>query len=479
MAQERELVIPAGQRQLFLDDYAVLCIENLTRTMHRPSKKGAVIRPDLTIGGAPEIRTGPAWDPQEQRFKLWTLTSVEGGVISCSGVHESPDGIHWTQPAVRQVAYRGSLENHYVCYPFEKGETLGPHSVVYDPHDPDPSRRYKTLSYYFPRHILVLATSPDGIRWARLDAPPIPSFDEFNLSFDGAHRQFLATVKVNGPYGRSHALTTSQDFENWTEPELIFHADELDQTLARKVIPEHLANPTLQQPVCHDPADYGADIYNFPVSRYGGLYIGFPAVFYHAGLNPSGRNYDGFHHVQLACSRDMRSWERLGNREAFIDPSPLGAGAYDTMQILPPSFPVVRGDELWFYYSGLKYRWLPQQTDRDRAAICLATLRRDGFISLDADEKGGLVTTRPFRWEGERLYINGAATGGQIACEFLDASGDPIPGFTRADCVPFTGDSARQTVSWVGQARLPSPSTGPIRLRVYLRRAKLFSFWFE
>ena len=65
VAQEREFSIPAGQRQLFLDDYAVLSIENLNRTMHRPSKKGAVIRPNLTIGGAPQIRTGPAWDPHQ------------------------------------------------------------------------------------------------------------------------------------------------------------------------------------------------------------------------------------------------------------------------------------------------------------------------------------------------------------------------------------------------------------------------------
>jgi len=32
--------VPAGQRQLFLDDRDIAKIDNLTRTMRRPAKKG-------------------------------------------------------------------------------------------------------------------------------------------------------------------------------------------------------------------------------------------------------------------------------------------------------------------------------------------------------------------------------------------------------------------------------------------------------
>ena len=62
-------------------------------------------------------------------------------------------------------------------------------------------------------------------------------------------------------------------------------------------------------------------------------------------------------------------------------------------------------DELWFYYTGLKYRggWtyvgkfpngkhVPRpELDRDVGAICLAVLRRDGFVSLDATDTEGTV----------------------------------------------------------------------------------------
>ena len=37
--------VPAGERQLFLDDVGIAKIENLKRVMHPPAKKGAVIRP--------------------------------------------------------------------------------------------------------------------------------------------------------------------------------------------------------------------------------------------------------------------------------------------------------------------------------------------------------------------------------------------------------------------------------------------------
>jgi hypothetical protein len=83
------------------------------------------------------------------------------------------------------------------------------------------------------------------------------------------------------------------------------------------------------------------------------------------------------------------------------------------------------------------------------------------------------------RSAGEQLYVNGLTTEGEITCELLDGAGDPVPGFAREDCIPFTGDSARHGVGWKGQNRLPPPSIGPIRLRVHLRRAQLFSLWFE
>ena len=51
----------------------------------------------------------------------------------------------------------------------------------------------------------------------------------------------------------------------------------------------------------------------------------------------SGCLTDGFHLVQLAFSRDLRTWIRLGDRQPFIGPSRTASGAYDLTQIISPS----------------------------------------------------------------------------------------------------------------------------------------------
>ena len=178
------------------------------------------------------------------------------------------------------------------------------------------------------------------------------------------------------------------------------------------MIAERLANPKLNQPQHNVPAEYMVDVYYLGVSRYEGLYVGMAAFFYHTGnVN---ENSDGFHHIQLACSRDLRNWVRLGDRKPFIGPSEVGSGAYDLTQILPPSRPLLIDGELWFYYTGIKYRSAPSAADEKRGAINLATMRRDGFMSLDTDAQGGVVTTNSFALSAPWLYVNVDAGRGSL-----------------------------------------------------------------
>ena len=58
----------------------------------------------------------------------------------------------------------------------------------------------------------------------------------------------------------------------------------------------------------------------------------------------------------------------------------------------------------------------------------------------------------------------------------LNEAGKPLPGFRQEDCNVFSGDAIRHTVTWNGQADLSQLIDKPIRLRFYLRDAKLFSF---
>ena len=237
------------------------------------------------------------------------------------------------------------------------------------------------------------------------------------------------------------------------------------------------------------------DVYNIGIFRYEGLYVGMPSLFhrtgrvskdwpgfnelpvvqeYLPGYRQSG-DWSGFHDVQLACSRDLKTWKRLGNRKPFIGSSPRRAGAYDLACVLPPSAPVVRGDELWFYYTaGMAYGLvLARGTDGHEYGIGLAVLRRDGFISLDADKTQGTIVTKPFKVPGSKMFVNVDAPTGELLLEVLDRNGKVL-----AASVPMKGDLPREQVKWQkgDLARLKGRT---VSIRFTLRNTSLYSYWLQ
>lgn len=201
-----------------------------------------------------------------------------------------------------------------------------------------------------------------------------------------------------------------------------------------------------------------------------------PAVYHATGKLKS--NTDGFQLIQLACSRDLKKWTRLGDRQPFIGPSPVGPGVFDRTQLLPPSAPVERGNELWFYYTGIKYRASPENADKKAGAVCLAVLRRDGFVSMTATRKAGQLITKPFIATGNRLVLNvDVNNGGEVTVEVLDEKEQVIPGFERSGSVPLRGRSIEQTAQWMTKSTWNQLAGRRVHLRFRLRNADLYAFW--
>ena len=64
-------------------------------------------------------------------------------------------------------------------------------------------------------------------------------------------------------------------------------------------------------------------------------------------------------------------------------------------------------------------------------ALCLAKLRPQGLVSLDAERQGTLVT-KPFVWpEGHALYLNVAASWGEVRPQCLFLWRLQFPSFAR------------------------------------------------
>ena len=354
-AGDEPIAMQTGLKQLFLDDFVVQEMQGVRRTMHQPEKKGPVFRPYIALDGRyPQTRSAPVWIPEESVYKMFYCPGGTGVLIS-------KDGLHWERPSLGLFAVKGSKDNNRIA-------SLSMYQVVRDPDDPDLSRRYKGMVHTAAG--LAPYVSGDLTDWKKLDVPPIPSSDEASLTYDREHKRFIAMVKTGNQYGRAFSIALSEDFNHWTNPRFCFGADAADQPLALKIIRQRVADPALAHPVFVDPdpalggprrpgpPTWRAECYYITVFPYEGMYIGLPTMFYPTGVDSNGTNCDGFDLIQLAVTRDLINWNRLGNRKPFIPPGRIDhgrVGVWDRMQMFATN-PVERGDELWIYYSALKWR---------------------------------------------------------------------------------------------------------------------------
>ena len=107
------------------------------------------------------------------------------------------------------------------------------------------------------------------------------------------------------------------------------------------------------------------------------------------------------------------------------------------------------------------------------------TLREDGFVSVRADARTGILTTKPFTFTGNQLEINySTSIAGSIRIALLDEAGDPLPKFALDDCPHIFGDEIARIVRWENANAIDIASHQPIRLQFELIEADLFSFRF-
>ncbi len=445
--------IDLSQSQLFLDDEIIEENILVQRTMHPPERFGH--QPVLTHDRPWESRAVLLYgtvirDEETGLFKMWYLGYKKAGPLSertliCYA--ESEDGLHWEKPELGLCEFRGSKENNIVF--FLQDGLIDNHGVLYTPDDPDENRRYKMLFYASygkgnPRNGLYVAFSPNGIRWKMEPEPVLPGIgDRTTVMFDhftGKYVTYCREPEILNRLGRRVICRSeSEDFLHWSDPKLVLASD-------------------LDDP-CH------IQFYSLTAYNYESLYIGILEIYY-----PLEQKLD----LQLTCSRDGVNWRRVGNRQVFFPKGPEGHwdSTWVSMGCNPP---VLHEGRLWMWYGG---RSTPHGAPYPcpEGSIGLALLRKDGFVSLEAGNAEGTVTTKPFVWPGGVLEINGQTHHGWIRVEVLDMNGKIIPGLSFGECHPLTSDCIDYQVSWKGAKDLNLLAGGKIKLRFGIKNAHLYSF---
>ena len=458
--------------QLFIDDHLIETTKGMRRTVHQWEKYpgNPVLRADKPweFGGRYITYASVIYDRQEHVFKAWywTLNDEDSEIpttkIKSMCYATSPDGINWQKPNLGLFEFQGSKDNNIVMASrwenLKSVPTLFTFGAIKTPWDPDPRRLYKACFYERPTGVEYMSSSDgvwgaisrDGIHWIKSKAPIMNSVgDTVGFFYDSIHGKYVCFGKRYTDRGRSRFQCQSKDFVNWTQPHLIMKTDDQD--------------------------DQPCDLYNNTGFVWGDMLLSWLQVFYH--------DKDPYRHrlvVELMYSRDGLNWCRMPNRQTVLDVGP--DGSYErTNQSPAGGEPIVVGNRMYMYYGAdTKYH---DGGGEHHGNICLGTLRRDGFVSMDANPHGGVLTTKPLLLAPQQsdglpiqVHVNVKSDWGHCLVELLDEAGRAIPGYSKDQADDIVTDTVDTIVTWGGKGDIGNLMRQPIRLRFHLQNARLYSF---
>jgi len=454
-----------SDKQLLFDDFLTDRKDGFATTMGAPlGREGPLIVPE----GPWEdyfIDTKVSVVQREDRYQLW-YAGMDDTFTSHLCYAQSTDGRRWEKPDCGLIEFRGGTANNIVYDGFNcvdpPSYVSGP--VFLDPTAPD-ERRYKCVfpgpALMHPQnvHTLTGAYSPDGIHWTWCGKDQIVPWynDTYNSAFwDPRIERYVVYARDNvgwthrgAPYYRAVNRTESADFENFPVPECVLEA----------------GVPDPQEGQLYNP---GVLLYPYVANAY----FAFPSPFYRQDLLD----------LRLYTSRDGIRFTQPCNAPFLT----LGqAGCFDASMMMVGGGCLRRGDEVWLYYAGLPGGHTTILDDLVKlehprwGGVGLVRMRLDGFVSQRAENEEGVLTTRPFRFSGNRLQVNmNASAGGVLRIELLSDAGAPLPGYTRAEADPLYGNDVRKTVTWSGNPDVSRLSGQDVRLRFRGKAVDLYAFQF-
>ncbi len=451
-----------GPWLLLVDDHVIDSKERVTRSYHAFEKHPAnpLVPGDKPWEGNLAYLYGTVLPSEDgDGYRMWYHSWAEGEYRMLYAT--SADGIRWEKPALGLVAYEGSKENNIL---FRRTHENHNPQVIHTPWEKDPARRYKLLYFEYgrtPPNFTTTGylgmTSPDGVHWSDVGEKPVlvdSPGDVGNFVWDPHTERYMGWPKkfaeVRGFRRRCVGFSATKDFENWPASELILTPDEFDD---RWVTSESTEG-------AH------TDFYGLCGFAYESMYLGFLWIF----PITNGKN-DGPVFVELVTSHDGVHWERQEKPRPPILPTGPD-GAWDDGMLFTPNHPLVEDGLIKLYYGGFD---VTHGKDGGKAAVGLATLRKDGFASLNAGDEVGTITTKPLAGAVGPIAVNYCATEGWLKVELLDGEGRVLPGYGREDCVALESDSIDAEVIW-GDGRGIPDVRKPLRIRFLLRNAEIYSF---
>ena len=449
-------------RQLFVDDFLVQETD-LVRVFHQPTKYvgNPVFKAETEVERQDGVcylgHGGVFYDPLEEVLKMWYSAGDLDGALAYA---TSKDGLTWDRPDLGLPAGGNLVLPRGGRRP---GDHAGGDNCLWlDTLTTDPAQRLKFLTQRSTKDPHWLATSADGREWSE----PVPAGkagDYCSFFYNPFRNVWAYSIKRGTSRGRARYYAESPEFLSphaFDRSVYWCGADRLDEPDSSVLAP--------------------AQLYSLNAVAYESLLVG--AFYIHLGPNNkicSEGKFPKITEIKLGFSRDGFHWHRP-DRRAFI-PASRVEGTWDRAYIHSTAGVFyLDGEQLIFPYCA--YSGIAPDGRRGMymgASVGLATLRRDGFASMDAAESIGTLTTRPLKCDGRFLFVNVDCPNGELRAELLNEKGQVMKPYTLDNCEPIQGDATLARIKWNGAPAAVGPAAEPFRVRFSLRNGSLYSFWFS
>ncbi|SDC47405.1 glycoside hydrolase family protein [Niabella drilacis] len=462
-AQEGPVLDLGNKRELFVDRYLVAQTKEVTFKLHHPHNEGPVLYFNQPWEGNFSGYGTVIKDAGLYRlyYRGIRQSGKDGAEAEVTCYAESIDGQHWKKPDLGIYEIGNSRANNVIL------AHVAPVTHNFSPFlDTNPETklayRYKALGG-IKKSGLIPYVSADGIHWKPLREQPVITqgdFDSQNVAFwSAAEKQYVCYLRTSAKSGnksfRSVSRTTSADFINWTTPEPMQFGD---------VPLDHLYT---QQTGAYYRAPH---IYVAIGARFmpGRQVVSDEQA---AALKVNPAYYKDCSDAVLMTTRGGNEYHREF-LESFIRPD-IGLENWVSRTNYPVLNVVPTSETEMSVFMNESYA-------QEGAHIKRYSMRIDGFASLNAGMKEGTVLTRPFVFSGKELELNySTSAAGALKIEVQDIKGNPIPGYTMSDAQEIIGNEIKRIASWKGNTDLSALAGTPVKLRIYLKDADLFSLKFN
>ena len=444
--------VDIGSRiEMFVDDWLIERTEDVSLKLNTPIKREIVLVMDKPWEGPTSGYCVLFQDGDKIRLYYRGQCPTDRSEEQVACLAESADGIHFTRPNLGLFEVNGSLENNVIwlgngAHNFAPFLDTNPNAK--------PEERYKALGRGGGRPQSLFAfSSPDGIRWERMQEKPVTTkgaFDSLNIAFWDTNLQayqLYSRYFTKGGFKGVRAIQshTSDDFLHWTDPQ------------------PHLYGPGI-------PMEHFYTNATVPCPGAPHIYLSFPKRFVPERKKVASHPYEGVSDAVIMSSRDGVHWDRTF-MEGWVRPG-LDQKNWTERNNMPAWGIIATSSEEFSMYISEHTRWPDNRLRR-------ITIRRHGFASVNAPYAGGEFTTRPLIFSGKRLILNYSTSAvGSVQVEVQDESGQSMPGFALSDMEQLYGDELDQVIEWRDGDDLSALVGRTVRLRFVLKDADVYALRF-